>query len=627
MIIYQNNTGAFVESVRNNRIADLIKDNFIRHSHYPPSESEYNSWANSLSRVRDLVELAGLTDNHIAVEYEVPYNQSRIDCLLFGRNGTDNNVVLIELKQWSEVKASDDEGNFVETYTGGRVQTVPHPSQQVKGYHNYVLSYVAEFEASDPLKLHSLAYCHNYKRRDGSGLHAGIYENLLREFPLYTMEDTRELAERLKQLLAAGKGTELFNRFMLSAIRPSRKLLDSVTRVIRNESVFSLIDDQLVAKNLIWSRLRKDLKNNTKSVIIVQGGPGTGKSVIALNVLAEAASRGHKVYWGCKSAPFRKGIQKLVGADNRYMFDNLYRYIPSRMKENEADVLFVDEAHRIEKSSNHQYTKPQDRSDMPQVEQLVRCARTAVFFIDDRQAVRNAEIGRSDVIREAACKYGAEVREVSLRNQFRCMGSNDYLEWLNFVLGLSGDERRLRPSNLFDFRIFDSPGELYEELEKKEAQKENSARLTAGFCWPWSKRLDRNGDLVKDVAIGDFAMPWETHGDISPVPKGYVSWEQWAIRPEGFKQVGCIYTAQGFEFDYVGVIFADDLRYDPGTGRLAGNKEAHRDPTLLRGKDEEFDTYVRNIYRVLMSRGLKGCYVYFVNQDTREFFEDQRTDV
>lgn len=623
MIIYQSNTTAFVENVLNNTIADLIKESFFRHFNHEPSNSEYISWANSLSRVRELVELAYLKDNHIAVEYEVPYNHSRIDCILFGKGSGTSNVVIIELKQWTEAKATEDEGNFVETFTGGVVQTVPHPSQQVKGYHNYILSYVAEFDTKDPLSLHSLAYCHNYRKRDGEGLHADIYKNLIDEYPLYSKEDTQALAMHLKKLLAEGRGTQIFNRFMQSEIRPSKKLLDNVSRVIKNEEVFSLLDDQLVAKNVIWSKLRKNLKQNTKSVIIVHGGPGTGKSVIALNVLAEAASRGYKVYWGCKSAPFREGIQKLVGQNNKHMFGNLYRYNPCYMDENQADVLFVDEAHRIEKSANHRYLQPKEKTNLPQIDVLIRSARTSVFFIDDKQAVRKSEIGRSEIICEAASRFGASVSVINLKNQFRCMGSNDYLEWLDCMLGYTKDNRVFKSNNLFEFKIFDTPSEMYSALREKEDAKPNSARITAGFCWPWSSKLDSNGDLVKDVRIGNFAMPWETHSKISPIPKGYVRWEHWAIRPEGFKQVGCIYTAQGFEFEYIGVIFADDLRFNPKTGLLEGIRSANKDPMLNHDSEAEFDKYVRNIYRVLMSRGLRGCYVYFVNPETRSYFESK----
>ena len=620
MLIYQATSDRFIDDIRQNTISDIMTENYRIRLGRNPGTPEFVSWQNSLSRVRDLLELGKIHDTFVALEYEVPYNQSRLDCLLFGK-GTDftSNVILIELKQWSDVKALPEEGNFVETYTGGRERIVPHPSQQVKGYHNYMKGFVEEFENEPVLSLFSCAYCHNYSRAEGKGLNNPIYKELIAEYPLFTKEDTRILGEKIHALLEKGSGLEIFNRFMQSRIHPSKKLLENVHRIIKNDVVFSLLNEQLVAKNLIWARYRQSEKKHEKSVIIVHGGPGTGKSVIALNILAEAAIRKKNVLYGCKSKPFTSGLQKLVGRGAEIMFSNLFRFIPSRTKENEFDILLIDEAHRIEKTSNHQYTKPADRTDMPQMEQLVRCAKTTVFFIDDRQNVRSSEVGSSQLIKEAAVRYGAGTYEVTLETQYRCMGSNDYLLWLESVLGYTDEKRILRKEDQFDFRIMDSPQKIMDILLEKEKEKPNSCRMVAGFCWPWSSKLDSKGDLVKDVRIGDFAMPWETHDKITSIPKGYVKWYEWAYRTEGIKQVGCIYTAQGFEFDYVGVIIGDDLFVDISTGKLSGNITATKDPMLKRNI-ENFEKHVKNIYRTLLTRGMKGCYVYFTDKKTQEFF-------
>jgi hypothetical protein len=526
------------------------------------------------------------------------------------------------LKQWSSVKALAEEGNFVETYTGGRERVVPHPSQQVKGYHNYMQGFVVEFEKEPTLSLYSCAYCHNYSRTDGKGLHNPVYKELIAEFPLFTREDTKVLGNKMRELLETGSGFEIFNRFMQSRLHPSKKLLENVHKIIKNDIVFSLLNEQLVAKNLIWARYRMADKKKEKSVILVHGGPGTGKSVIALNILAEAAMRKKNVLYGCKSKPFIEGLRKMVGPDVRIIFSNLYRFVPNKTKENEFDILLIDEAHRIEKSSNHQYTKPQDRSDMPQMEQLVRCSKTTVFFIDDRQNVRSSEVGSSQLIRDAAAKYDAGIHEVTLETQYRCMGSNDYLLWIESVLGYSEEGRIFRKDDQFDFRIFSSPQEIMDILNEKEKEKPNSARMTAGFCWPWSSKTDVNGELVKDVKIGDFAMPWETHDKISSIPKGYVKWYEWAYKPEGIKQVGCIYTAQGFEFDYVGVIIGNDLSVDKSTGKIVADISATKDPMLKRSP-ENLEKHVKNIYRTLLTRGMKGCYVYFTDKDTEQYFRER----
>lgn len=627
MLIYQAPSDRFVADVRENTISDKMSENYRARLGKKPGASEFNSWQNSLSRIRDLLEIGQITDSFVALEYEVPYNQSRLDCLLFGRGSqNEENIVLIELKQWTDVKPLPEEGNFVETFTGGRERIVPHPSQQVKGYHNYMQGFVEEFEKEPTLSLYSCAYCHNYSRHDGEGLYDPIYKKLIAEFPLFTKDDTKALGEKTRELLQTGTGFEIFNRFMQSRLHPSKKLLENVHKIIKNDVVFSLLNEQLVAKNLIWARCRQAAKTKEKSVIIVHGGPGTGKSVIALNILAEAALQKKNVLYGCKSKPFTSGLQKLVGRGSEIMFSNLYRFIPSRTKEDEFDILLIDEAHRIEKTSNHQYTRPTDRTDMPQMDQLVRCSKTTVFFIDDRQNVRSSEVGNSSLIKEAASRYGSGVYEVTLETQYRCMGSNDYLLWIESVLGYSEEKRILRKEEQFDFRIFDSPLKIMDILNEKERIKPNSARMVAGFCWPWSNKLENNGELVKDVRIGEFAMPWETHDKITSIPKGYVRWYEWAYRTEGIKQIGCIYTAQGFEFDYIGVIIGNDLCVNNSTGSLTTDINATKDPMLRRSSDN-FDRHVRNIYRTLLTRGMKGCYVYFTNKETERYFRERIEDL
>jgi len=629
MLIYKADGKAFCNDIRDNKLTDIMSAAFKASFGVRPSQSEINSWQNSLPRVKDLIEISDLKDINVALEYEVPYNQNRIDCLLFGKDVKNkDNIVLIELKQWTSVQALEDEGNFVETYTGGNTRIVAHPSQQVKGYDGYLKSFIAELEATRPLVLFSCAYCHNYQKETGTGLFAPVYEIIARNFPIYSKNDTQLLADKIKYLLARGSGFEVFNRFMQSPITPSKKLLENVSKIISNKAVFSLLNEQLVAKNLIWSKIKKTKKGDKKAVVIVHGGPGTGKSVIALNILAEAAKAKKKVFFACKSKPFVSGLIKLVGEEGGKLISNLNRFIPSKIGENECDLILIDEAHRIGKTSNHQFTKKEHRTDMPQIDQIIRSAKTTVFFIDDLQNIRFLEIGSAELIRKTAEKFGASVDEVTLETQFRCMGSNNYLNWLESVFGYIDEKKILSKSEVFDFKIFNSPHTLYSALLEKDAastkkipNKGNFARLVAGFCWPWSQKLDSNGELVNDVVIGDFAMPWETHDKITP-PKGYVRWYEWAYKPEGIKQVGCIYTAQGFEFDYIGVIIGNDLVYNSKTGKLTCDINATADPMLRRNK-ENFEKYVKNIYRVLFSRGMKGCYVYFTDKGTEKYFKSR----
>lgn len=339
MLIYKDSTEQFINAVKFNELTGILEAAFKGCFGHAPSKGEAAAWQNSLPRIRDLIELAQLKDNIIAIEYEVPYNQNRIDCLLFGRGVNDKeNLVLIELKQWTEVKAHPDEGNFVETYVGKGERLVPHPSQQAKGYHDYLLGFIDEFDKQPPLQLFSCSYCHNYNGQNDDGLFAPQYMPLLKDYPIYTRNDVKKFADRIKELLQKGDGFEIFNRFMRSQIRPTKKLLENVSKIIKNEAVFSLLNEQLVAKNLIWSKIKLAKKQDINSTIIVHGGPGTGKSLIALNVLADAATKKLNVAYGCKSKPFTSGLQKLIGRDGRQLITSLLAL--SRLRSSKINSTF-----------------------------------------------------------------------------------------------------------------------------------------------------------------------------------------------------------------------------------------------------------------------------------------------
>jgi len=635
-VIYSAEQQDFINDVDEN----LFIEKMINGAAYcgvPVGEPELRSWEANSGKIGSLLRLSGVSGAYVTFECLVPYTRQRIDCMIYGMDsGRQEKVIHIELKQWGNksVKPNEDAGNIdvsdeedentVIAYTGGRFQTKPHPSQQVKQYDNYLTGFI-EVLSRHEVSISGVAYCYNYSRNETPNvLYYSQFDQLQERYKTYSREDVRQLAEVLKAALCGGNGLSVFNKVISSRILPSKKLLDSAAEMVDagNADYFSLLEEQIVAKNTILSALKKI--NRKKSVVLVKGGPGTGKTVIALHVLAELAHSGNRlnIRYATKSKPLLEGVKHNLprGSRARLLFSSLAQFIPANFQENELDMLIVDEAHRIGTTPNSQYTKAEKRTEISQIDSIVRCAKICVFFIDDKQAIRSQDVGSSDMIRESARKFGADVREVELWSQFRCNGSDNYMDWLEQILYNQNISAKFDPAE-FDFRVFNSPQDLYDEIVRKNTGKE-TARLTAGFCWPWSGELDENGNLIKDVKIGSFAMPWETKGTISPTPKGYVKWYEWAYKPEGIKQVGCIYTAQGFEFDYVGVIIGPDLYYNEEKNRIETCKAATRDPMLRHG-GASFDDYVRNIYRVLMSRGMKGCYVYCCDEPLREYLKAQ----
>ena len=657
-VLYKETQAQFARDVERNIVYQKMQHN-AEESGIHCGENEIASWTNNAPYISKILYDAGVSDSYVTFEFLVPFSRKRIDCVIYG-TGTDGsqNVIHIELKQWSNnsVKIADCEGNFeakeknedvvfnVTAYTGHANRIVAHPSQQVKGYQGYLSNFI-EVISNQELHLTGFAYCYNYLKNDPknrSYLFDEQYGSLLAQYPTYSKDQKPELVEKLKQLLINGDGLSVFNKMMASPVRPSKKLLNEVTKMVQegDTSAFSLIEDQIVARNIILDKIRPMLRADSngefqKSVIIVKGGPGTGKTVIALHILAELAKltkngHGFNVQYATKSKPLLEGVRHQVRANTRVLFQNVTSYVPASTEENSVDVLLVDEAHRIQKNANNQYTKAERRTNLPQIDTIIRSAKVCVFFIDDKQAIRGVEIGSAKLIREAAARWHAKVEECELTSQFRCNGSDNYMDWLEQVLYNKPVDSVFHKED-FDLRIFDTPQEMYKQLVMQNSIEGQTARLMAGFCWPWSKVVV-NGDLVKDVRIGDFAMPWETSDAVpyNQLTIRYPKWYEWAYKPLGIQQVGCIYTAQGFEFDYAGVIVGGDLKYDNNSQTIITDKDACKDPVLRRNVQEatmSFDDYVRNIYRVLMTRGMKGCYLYIVDEPLRVYFKKLLKDM
>lgn len=653
-ILYQESQSQFIRDVERNLVSQKMR-HAAELAGIHSAENEIASWENNAPHVSRLLTQCGAKDSYVTFEFLVPFSRKRIDCMIYGK-GDDNseNVIHIELKQWSNktVGLAESEGNFtadestsrqhddvifnVEAFTGHANRIVAHPSQQVKGYQGYLSNFIEVF-SNHEVTLTGLAYCYNYTKNDESKptyLFDKKYSTLLSQFPTYAKDQFDELTNKMTILLRNGSGLSIFNKVMQSNIRPSKKLLNEVSTMIESGdiSAFSLIEDQIVARNIIIDKIREMRANSSrdkKNIIIVNGGPGTGKTVIALHILAELAKLsnngyGLNVHYATKSKPLLEGVRAQLTPRSRMLFSNVTSFVPSSSDEDSVDVLLVDEAHRIQKNANSQYTKAENRTNLSQIDTIIRAAKITVFFIDDRQAIRGVEIGSASMIREAAERWNASVEECELKSQFRCNGSDNYLNWLEQVLYNKQVTSHFDTED-FDLRIMDSPQKMYESLVEQNNVPGQTARLMAGFCWPWSTNVV-NGDLVKDVKIGTFAMPWETHDkvDRKSLSVSYPRWYEWAYKPEGINQVGCIYTSQGYEFDYAGVIIGPDLKYDPVEDKIITDKSACKDPVLRRTQKEAtmtFDDYVRNIYRVLMSRGMKGCYLYVCDDNLRTYLK------
>lgn len=617
MHLYSGSSTDFIADSTRNRIAGMLEDSFFQHFRYRPSQSEVRSWQNSLRAMSSVVDLAGLDDHGVAVELQLPLSSKRLDVMLTGHDADATpQSVIVELKQWESALPSDIE-DCVVVFLGGRERDVLHPSRQVGNYERYLLDVHTAFNDGS-IGLSSCSYLHNQRRDSVGALTAERYASLIARYPLFSGDDVDELSEFLRAQLANGEGLPVLDQVLKGRYRPHKRLLDHTARVIRREPAYILLDEQQVAFNHILGRVRERQRRTDKTVFLIRGGPGTGKSVIAVNLLAELSAEGFGTKHATGSKAFTENLRRTVGSRAAVQFGYFNGF--AKEEPDQLDAIICDEAHRIRETSNSRFTRKEQRSGVPQVEELMSIAKTSVFFIDDLQIVRPGEVGSSELIRDAAQRLGIEVIEHELEAQFRCGGSDSYMAWVDNTLDLRRNPQQTwDPSEEFDFDILETPQEL-ESIVRARAAEGFTSRLTAGFCWRWSDPLP-DGSLVRDVTLGEWSMPWNARPDAGRLAKGIPKSNYWASDPGGVEQVGCVYTAQGFEYDYAGVIMGRDLVWRPRRGWV-GQPEFSHDSVVKRAAKDDLDRFtdlVRHTYRVLLTRGLRGCYVLVEDDQTRDF--------
>lgn len=620
MRLYSGTSALFIQDTIQNQIAEKLKLSFFDHFRYYPSEGELKSWRNSLRALAIIFQYSNLMDHGVILEYQLPLSSKRLDCMIAGKDRENrDNAVIIELKQWDKCESSNGE-NELTTWVGGAIRDVLHPSVQVGQYHNYLIdTHTAFYEGDSPVKLNSCSYLHNYNYYKEDVIFDQKFQEPLRKFPLFTADNVVELSEYLKRKLDQGNGNEVLKRIEESKFRPSKKLMNHIGGTIKGKSEYTLLDEQLIVYDKVFAQVRAGFHDKQKSAVIVKGGPGTGKSVIALHLMADLLLQNYNAHYATGSKAFTETLRKIIGARGSVQFKYFNSYAAA--EPNEIDVLICDEAHRIRASSNSMYTPKSKRSDLPQIEEILKAAKVSVFFIDDDQIVRPNEIGSIAYIKENAEKYGCKLLEFELEAQFRCSGSDAFINWVNNTLGIRKTANIIWDSkDLFEFKVFDTPFELEDSIRSKVAEG-NTGRVTAGFCWPWSES-NFDGSLKEDVVIGGYKRPWNAKPEATKLAVGVPKSPFWAYDPNGIDQIGCVYTAQGFEFDYVGVIIGRDLTYNLDKQIWEANKE-HSYDTVVKKSKEKFVDLLKNTYRVLLTRGMKGCYVYFEDKDTERFFRSR----
>ena len=621
MLVYEGIKSGFINDVNLNLIVNKIYEKYQKFFGRT-SESQLNSWKNSMQYMRGVLDDRDIPDNAgVAIEFNIPTTSKRIDFIISGKdNNQKESVIIVELKQWETCTAVSGKDGLVSTFTGGAVREVTHPSYQAMSYANLIRDF-NETVQYDDIGLYPCAFLHNYDLRSDDPICSSQYDEYIKEAPMFGSNDFDKLRTFIKRYIVFGDDRETLYKIENGKIRPSKRLQDSLVKMLTGNKEFNMIDEQKVIYEDAISMAIDTVGSNTKNVLIVEGGPGTGKSVLAINLLVELTKRGMTSFYVTKNAAPRNVFKdKLKGSFRKNYIDNLFQGSGAftEATSNEVNVLVVDEAHRLNEKSGMFQNLGEN-----QVKEIINASNLSIFFIDENQKVTLKDIGSVDIIKRYANELGAGIKIVELESQFRCNGSDGYLSWLDNLLEIKNTANFDDMDFDYDFKVVDNPNELRRLIEEKN-KVNNKSRLVAGYCWDWISE-GKNNTEVHDITIPEynFGMSWNLGNSAT-----------WAIDPMSVNEIGCIHTCQGLEFDYVGVIIGNDLRYENGHIVTDYTKRAKTDQSLKginkiakEGGSEEAhrvaDLLIKNTYRTLMTRGMKGCYVYCVDEGLREYLKNR----
>ncbi|MEU0193380.1 DUF2075 domain-containing protein [Streptomyces afghaniensis] len=589
-----------------------LNEQFTHMHGYRPSPSEVRSWQRSIPALTAALNDAGLGDVEVMLEYALPLNSKRADAVLAGVHPVtgDPSYVVVELKQWSQ--AEPDEEDPALCHVDAYPHPVLNPIEQVRRYCEYLVNFNGAV-AEHPRRVTGATFLHNATEFGVGGLRGIETDGHGR---LFTGDRRGEFLDHLRARLSdRHPGARAADELLAGKAVPSKQLMSVAAQEVREREQFVLLDEQQVAYRMVLNAVRRAKRSDHKEVVVVTGGPGTGKSVIALSLLGELYRQGVPALHATGSQSFTKTMRKVAGSRKREV-QELFKYFNSFMtaEKNSLDVVICDEAHRIRETSANRYTPARQRTGKRQIDELLDVAKVPVFLLDEHQVVRPGEMGRVEDIKEAAARRGLTCHVVPLDSQFRCGGSDAYLHWVVRLLGLEpGGPVTWDPDDRMQLMVAESPEEMESFLEGRRSHG-YGARMSAGYCWPWSPEPKPGQPLPADVRIGDWARPWNLRGDrsVSGAPPSAL----WATDPAGFGQIGCVYTAQGFEYDWSGVIIGPDLVWRGD--RWVTDRTASKDPVFKRSTpDADVDRLIRNTYKVLLTRGMVGTVVHSTDEETQ----------
>ena len=465
MIIYNSTLGEFKTHVLLNQMSGILLDELRNKGLSGGSPSEINSWNNSLHFMKDVLDDAAIpSDCQVAIEYNIPQTSKRVDFMVMGNDGKEDHIVIVELKQWAKVELVDDTCDHSIMSDLKAHEPVAHPSYQAYSYKCLILDYCDDEHVNDKT-IRPCAYLHNLGEQYRPTIEDKVYQEWTNEAPVFLQQDVLKMRDFIKRYIRLkAEDDSLLYKIEEGRLKPTKSLQNALDSMLCGNEEFHMIDEQAVAYDKIMKAIKESQNDRKKHVIIITGGPGTGKSVLAINVLARCIIdlKLNASYITKNMAP-RKGYAYLLANGNAKKMINLQKAIQSpwclpSTPYNGLDVGIYDEAHRMQK-------KPNRYPGEDMLEDAIKAARVCVFFVDDDQRITINDKYDVETIKEYASRENAVIHKpYELVSQFRCDGSDGYISFLNNLLGLKKTANPTFEFNKLDIRVYEDPNALRDDL-------------------------------------------------------------------------------------------------------------------------------------------------------------------
>lgn len=577
----------------------------LRESQGNPSESEYRSWENSIPILVKVLHQAGLDALTLVLEYQTPIG-SRIDAVLLGEGKTTGKplVLVIELKQWSAIEENvagrESSVSICLSRAENRFEERLHPVQQTLTYAKHLRMNHSNV-ADGKMDVRCRQFLHNFK--DKEQLFQGsyqAYEPLRHE--TYTKGEEELLAADLRNLFSSEPNPEVVEQFLTGTYVLGQIGFQDLGNVLARKENATMLDDQIEVNRKICSMIDQlHSPQFGKHLMIISGPPGTGKTVVGLHAIYAYCQKFGPSWQnrgGCIFALPRSRTLSLVIAGASGVSPAYLDAVPFG-----RDLVVVDEAHRIQQLESTMTS-------------LFQKANMVVVLQDDRQRIRITEEGTVDGFRRFAQAHGISCSVYSLVSQKRAGYLGSYVSDLD-KLFYDRQKQPLKRQSALELRCWDDLNDLDRYLHSLLSAGHH-VKWYAPFCWKWTFDT-RNKDIKIAQPSGDFEKPW------NPQPKE--EQYRWYVgeKEEYLDQVGCIYTAQGLEFDDTGVIWWDDLCWDDDLHDWHIDLSSNCDATFMAAiqkssqpSKQEIVELVLNTYRVLLTRAKSSVHIWFRDPVTRD---------